>query len=151
MIYEDFLKEVREDLRENLNAFLTGTPGLRPVEEFTSDGFSVTKADRSLAVYAYSPNGPVMAHAGTYCTVSLTVEFFLYDRDDVDMTTLMELEKYFSALAFYITKRRYGGNGIITNSQLSRMDQGDPCNECLFLVESRIDTSMDYETEYPES
>lgn len=151
MIYEEFLKEVRDDLEDNLNAFLTGTPGLTAVTEVTTDGFTVTKRDRSIAVYAYSPNGPIMEYDGVYCTVSLTIEFFLNDSVDTDQDTLAELEKYFSALAFYITRKRYGGNGIITNSQLSRMDQGDPCNECLFLVESRIDTSMDYETTYPQS
>ncbi len=151
MIYEEFINEVRDDLETNLNAFLTGTPGLSAVTEFTTDGYTVMKSDRSIAVYAYSPNGPIMEHDGTYCTVSLTIEFFLNDLDDPDPDTLLELEKYFSALAFYITRKRYGGNGIITNSQLSRMDQGDPCNECLFLVESRIDTSMDYETTYPQS
>lgn len=147
MIYKEFINDVREDLKNNLNTFLAQI-SLDPVAAFVEDGFSVEKAENSLAVYAYSPNGPVYEDDGTYTTVRFTVEFFK-DAEDATGTGLAVLEEYFSALAFFITQRRYGGNGIIINSQLDRMDQGDGCNECLFLVEARIDTSMDYSDEYP--
>lgn len=147
MVYKEFLDEVRADLEQNLNGFLEQV-GLDGIRAFCADGFSVEKNSSSLAVYAFSPNGPVMEYDGSYLTVRFTVEFFLDDKDGDD-ASLSVLEDYFSALAFYITQRRYGGNGIIANSQLSRMDQGDLCNECLFLVESRIDTSMDYAESYP--
>ena len=147
MVYSEFLAEVREDMEANLNDFLAEV-GLEGVRSFCADGFSVERLDRSLAVYAFSPNGPVMEDDGTECTVRFTVEFFL-NASEGDEASLSELEEYFSALAFYITHRRYGGNGTIGNSQLSRMDQGDMCNECLFLVESTIDTRMDYAETYP--
>ena len=147
MVYKEFLDEVRDDFETNLNTFLQSI-GLDGVSKFCTDGFSVDKNNSSLAVYAFSPNGPVMEYDGMYQTVRFTVEFYLNDKDG-DNASLEILEDYFSALAFYITQRRYGGNGIIANSQLNRMDQGDMCNECLFLVESRIDTSMDYEDTYP--
>ena len=146
MVYSEFIDEVREDMEDNLNTFLTSV-GMNEVSAFCTDGFSVIKSASSLAVYAFSPDGPVMEYDGQYLTVRFTVEFFLNDIDEA--SSLSTLEGYFSALAFYITQRRYGGNGIITNSQLTPMDQGDPCNECLFLVESRIDTTMDYEDTYP--
>lgn len=147
MIYTEFINDVRQDMRENLNGFLAEI-GLEAVSSFCTDGFSVEKFDKSLAVYAYAPNGPVYEDNGMMTTARFTVEFFL-DATEGSGDRLEVLENYFSALAFYITKRRYGGNGIITNSQLSRMDQGDPCNECLFLVESQIDTTMDYTETYP--
>ncbi len=146
MIYKEFLNEVRDDLSQNLNAFLSEI-GLTPVSHFCTDGFAVEKFDRSLAVYAYSPNGPVYEDSGMSATARFTVEFFLNATGDENQ--LSELEEYFSALAFYLIKRRFGGNGIITDSQLSRMDQGDSCNECLFLVESQIDIRMDYGETYP--
>ena len=146
MVYSEFIDEVRKDMEDNLNTFLTAI-GMDGVSAFCADGFSVEKSDSSLAVYAFSPDGPVMEYDGSYMTVRFTVEFFLDAKEGSG--SLSTLEGYFSALAFYITKRRYGGNGIITNSQLTRMDQGGPCNECLFLVESRIDTTMDYADTYP--
>lgn len=146
MVYSEFIDEVRKDMKDNLNTFLTAI-GMDGVSAFCTDGFSVEKKASSLAVYAFSPDGPVMEYDGSYQTVRFTVEFFLDDREDA--SSLRTLESYFSALAFYITRRRYGGNGIITNAQLSRMDNGAPCNECLFLVESRIDTTMDYADTYP--
>ena len=146
MVYSEFIDEVRKDMEDNLNTFLTAI-GMDGVSAFCTDGFSVEKSDSSLAVYAFSPDGPVMEYDGSYMTVRFTVEFFLDAKEGPD--SLSTLEGYFSALAFYITKRRYGGNGIITNSQLTRMDNGAPCNECLFLVESRIDTTMDYADTYP--
>ena len=148
MIYSEFIEEVRKDMEDNLNPFLTSV-GMDAVSAFCTDGFSVERSASSIAVYAFSPDGPVMEYDGSYMTVRFTVEFFLDNVDEA--SSLSTLEGYFSALAFYITQRRYGGNGIITNSQLTRMDQGGPCNECLFLVESRINTSMDYEDSYPVS
>ncbi|MBQ5364483.1 MAG: hypothetical protein IIU49_00280 [Spirochaetales bacterium] len=148
MIYSEFIEEVRKDMEDNLNPFLTSV-GMDAVSAFCTDGFSVERSASSIAVYAFSPDGPVMEYDGMYQTVRFTVEFFLDNVDEA--SSLSTLEGYFSALAFYITQRRYGGNGIITNSQLTRMDQGGPCNECLFLVESRINTSMDYEDSYPVS
>ena len=146
MVYSEFIEEVRKDMEDNLNPFLTSV-GMDAVSAFCTDGFSVERSASSIAVYAFSPDGPVMEYDGMYQTVRFTVEFFLDNVDEA--SSLSTLEGYFSALAFYITQRRYGGNGIITNSQLTRMDQGGPCNECLFLVESRINTSMDYEDTYP--
>ncbi len=148
MVYSEFIEEVRKDMEDNLNPFLTSV-GMDAVSAFCTDGFSVERSASSIAVYAFSPDGPVMEYDGMYQTVRFTVEFFLDNVDEA--SSLSTLEGYFSALAFYITQRRYGGNGIITNSQLTRMDQGGPCNECLFLVESRINTSMDYEDSYPVS
>lgn len=148
MVYSEFIEEVRKDMEDNLNPFLTSV-GMDAVSAFCTDGFSVERSASSIAVYAFSPDGPVMEYDGMYQTVRFTVEFFLDNVDEA--SSLSALEGYFSALAFYITQRRYGGNGIITNSQLTRMDQGGPCNECLFLVESRINTSMDYEDSYPVS
>ena len=148
MVYSEFIEEVRKDMEDNLNPFLTSV-GMDAVSAFCTDGFSVERSASSIAVYAFSPDGPVMEYDGSYMTVRFTVEFFLDNVDEA--SSLSTLEGYFSALAFYITQRRYGGNGIITNSQLTRMDQGGPCNECLFLVESRINTSMDYEDSYPVS
>ena len=80
MVYKEFLDEVRDDFETNLNTFLQSI-GLDGVSKFCTDGFSVDKNNSSLAVYAFSPNGPVMEYDGMYQTVRFTVEFYLNDKD----------------------------------------------------------------------
>lgn len=141
MMFIDFINEIREDLSENLNRHLSDKYGLEPVSFFGRNGFDVVQSPMSLSVYAASPSGNAYAQGGNGISAKATVEFFL--NDSADEVSVERIEKYFSAIADYLTRQTYGEFSLITDSQISRMDIGDPCNEALFLVDARIQGATD--------
>lgn len=146
MVYKTFIEEVRAQVKKDLNGFLS-SHRLPSVEVFENNPSKIANHDKTLAIYAYNPNGPVMEMDSFYTTVKFTLHFWINQCDDAQSNA--SVEDYFSALAYYINHADFSEFDRIVDNQIDRMDMGDPCNEVLFLVESRINSQTDYDEEYP--
>lgn len=141
MTYRDHLEKVRTTVRESLNAFLESR-GLGPMLHFTGNGFDVEASEMSVAVYAASPDGEVLRQTDDGFMCFVTVEFFV--NQSADAISMDITERYFSAIAEYLSSTHFGEYDTLQTADIVRMDLGAGSNGGLFLLGSRIQSLNDY-------
>lgn len=140
MVFKDFMKEVRDGFKEELNGFLSER-GLSSVV-FLNSALQVEKKPRSLAIYPTASNGSTLDQQADANIVRFTVQFFC--NSEATEKGLTQGEEYYSALLEFIQSRTFGEASDLDGSVLCRMDEGFPVNGAVFLVSSRITTNCDY-------
>lgn len=138
--YKEYLDEARQIIASRLNTVLEEA-GLSPVVRFVTSAFDLID-EKSLAIYPASPSGETLKDDGHACHAYLTIEFYL---DRAAAAASCDLaEKYYTAIIGFLQQERFSEFDIISTSSLLRMDDGFDRNGALFLIESRLNTAMDW-------
>lgn len=140
MVYEA-IKSYREAIANGLNTYLEER-GLPSFSSFSESPMEVDKSDLSVAIYLANAEQGSTSWNGH----EIACEWYLVYRYS-DVATKEEIEanvKQFSAVFDFLMENTFGENSIIRDSGVFRMDQGDPANGGVFMMNSRINTSIDY-------
>lgn len=140
-MYQNWIKEIRAVFEENLDAFLVSR-GLEEISCYLSSGISLERTNRSLAVYPTSANGSSFKHENGGAIGRFTVQFYLDSEYSEDSMALAE--EYYSALIDFLADNQFGQYSSIDESVIIRMDDGEPVNGAVFLMESRITSLNDF-------
>lgn len=141
MDYKKWMDETRATFRSELNPHLA-SKGLEPIDCFLDSAIELETRSRSLAIYPTSSSGSSFSMAGNMATGRFTVAFYLDAEATEESIHLAEL--YYDALISFISDKDFGINSQIDESVIVRMDDGEPVNGALFLIESTISSLTDY-------
>lgn len=140
MIYEE-INSYREFISIHLNDYLEAQ-GLPPFTSFEESPMEVDKQDLSVAIYLAN------ADQGTANWNGMEIEcewYLVYSlNNNADKKEIEANIKQYSAVFDFLREHTFGEASIIEASGVFRMDQGEPLNGGVFLIKSRINTSMDY-------
>lgn len=140
MTFWQFINSVRETIKAELPAFCKERE-LDPLK-VVSTQFSLTKAPLTLAVFPTATSGSTITSSDGADMVRLTV--MLYCNANGTESGVLQAEKYFSTVVQYLQKTRFGESSELVESVLCRMDEGEPVNGGVFLIEARMNTHTDY-------
>lgn len=139
--FNKWIAEIRAEFENKLNAFLA-KKGLDPVERFLKSGLEIEALPRSLAIYPTSSSGSTFQMDTNSATGRFTIEFYMDHKATEDSSVLSE--DYYGALIDFIVTSEFGEYSRIDESVLIRMDDGEPVNGAIFLIESRISSINDF-------
>lgn len=140
MTFNQFITEVREQFKTELPAFCEERE-LEPLKVVMSL-FNLEQKNLTVAVFPTASSGSTLYTEGNVDMVRLTVA--LHCNSSGTEKGVLQAEKYFSVLAQYLQKTRFGEASTLTESVLCRMDEGEPVNGAVFNIEARINTHTDY-------
>ena len=140
MTFWQFINEVRETFKKDIPDFCKER-GIEPLKVVNTQ-FSLTKSGLTLAVFPTASSGSTITSTDGADLVRLTV--MLYCNANGMETGVLQAEKYFSTVVQYLQKTRFGESSELVESVLCRMDEGEPVNGGVFLIEARINTHTDY-------
>ena len=139
MTPKDFYSDLWTKANSEFNAFLSdkGMKGAR----VTKSVFDIEKRPRTLAIYPTASSGSTYMEAGGQAEVNTT--FQMYCSGTATEEGVGEALEYFSALIEWLGTSEFGKYSEITDSVLCRMDEGEPINGFVLLLNSRLADETD--------
>lgn len=137
----NWIADVRKVFEDELNAFLSAR-GLDCISRFLKSALDLEIEPLSLAIYPTSSNGSTYRKEDNGAIGRFTVQFFLNEEPTEDSALMAEA--YYGALIDFINRNNFGEYSVIDESVLIRMDDAEPVNGAIFLIESRISSLNDF-------
>lgn len=142
MRYKNYLENVREIFKNNLNSFLVNR-GLEPISLFAGSQYLLGQNNVSIAIYPDSPSGDVYKETNEYAEASVTISFYFNEimspeNDEICID-------YYDALIDFIHEYRFGEYDLIQNSFPILVSAGYEYNGVAILLNSRLNTLCDYD------
>lgn len=137
----EWIGYVRKVFEDELNAFLSAR-GLECISRFLKSALDLEMEPLSLAIYPTSSNGSTYKKLDGGSIGRFTVQFYM--NEDATEDSAIMAETYYGAFIDFINRNNFGEYSTIDESVLIRMDDGEPVNGAIFLIESRISSLTDY-------